>query len=59
MKSLDCALIGVCAVTRSNTVCFIEIPVFNANGVDPDQMHSAVSDLDLSCLPITLLGSPD
>ena len=31
-----------------------------ANSGDPDQMpHSAVSDLSLHCLPITLLGSPD
>ena len=28
-----------------------------ANSEDPDQMpHSAVSDLDLHCLPIALLG---
>ena len=31
-----------------------------ANSGDPHQApHSAVSDLDLHCLPITLLGSPD
>ena len=31
-------------------------PLF-ANSADPDQMsHSAASDLDLHCLPITLLG---
>ena len=36
--------------------CFIEIPVFNANRVDPDQMlHSAVSDLGLHCLSMSLL----
>ena len=36
--------------------CFIEIPVANANSVDPDQMpHSVASDLGLHCLPITLL----
>ena len=35
----------------------IEIPVVNANSVDPDQMlHSVVSALGLHCLPITLLG---
>ena len=34
-----------------------EIPVFNANSVDPDQtLHSAASDLGLHCLPITLFG---
>ena len=32
---------------------FIEIPVLNANSVDPDQIpHSAASDLGLHCLPI-------
>ena len=36
--------------------CFTEITVFNANRVDPDQMpHSVASDLDLHCLPISLL----
>ena len=31
---------------------YIEIPVFNANSVDPDQMpHCAMSNLDLHCLP--------
>ena len=35
---------------------FIEVPVFNANSVDPDQMpHSAVSDLDQHCLLLSLL----
>ena len=35
--------------------CFIEIPVFNANSLDPDQMpHSAASDLGLHCLPINV-----
>ena len=39
-----------------NTVCFIEIPVFNANSVDPDQMlYSATSDLGLHYFPYTLL----
>ena len=32
----------------------------NENSWNPDQtQHSAASDLDLHCLPITLLGSPD
>ena len=36
--------------------CFIEITVFNANSVDPDQMqHTAASDLGLSCLPMSIL----
>ena len=38
-------------------LCFIEIPVFNANSVDPDQMlSSAASDMGLHSLPIALLG---
>ena len=35
---------------------FIEIPVFNANRVDPDQTpRSVASDLDLHCLPMSRL----
>ena len=35
----------------------IEIPIFNANSVEPDQMpHFAACDLGLQCLPVTLLG---
>ena len=35
--------------------CFIEISVFNANSVDPDQTPlSAASDLGLHCLPMSL-----
>ena len=35
----------------------IEIPVFNANSVEPDQTpHSVVSDLGLHCLPMSLFG---
>ena len=34
--------------------CFIEIPVLDANNVDPDQTPR--SDVDLHCLPMTLLG---
>ena len=38
------------------TFCFIEMPVLNANSVDPDQMpHNAVSDLGLHYLPMSLL----
>ena len=37
-------------------LCFIEIPIFNANSVDPDQtLHSAASDLGLHCLPMSHL----
>ena len=36
--------------------CFKQIPVFNANNVDPDQTpRSAASDLGLHCLPMSLL----
>ena len=36
--------------------CFARIPVLYANSVDSDQMpHSAVSDLGLHCLPMSLL----
>ena len=36
--------------------CFIEITVFNANRVDPDQTpRSAASDLGLHCLPMSIL----
>ena len=35
---------------------FIEIPVFNANCVGPDQTpHCAASDLGIHCLPMLLL----
>ena len=30
--------------------CFVEIPILNANSIDPDQMpHSAMSDPGLHC----------
>ena len=36
--------------------CFIEIPVLNADNVDPDQTpRSAASDLGLHCLPMPLV----
>ena len=35
---------------------FIEIPVFDANSLDPDQTaHSAASDLGIDCLPMSHL----
>ena len=34
---------------------FIEIPVFNANSVDPDQTQRSASDPGLHCLPMSLL----
>ena len=34
----------------------MEIPIFHANSVDPDQTpHSAASDLGLHCLSVSLL----
>ena len=36
--------------------CFIEVPVFHANMLDPDQTpRSAASDLGLHCLPMSFL----
>ena len=35
---------------------FIEISIYNANSVDPDQTHSLASDLGLHYLPVTILG---
>ena len=36
--------------------CFIEIPIFNANSVDPGKTpHFVASDLRLHCLPMSLL----
>ena len=36
--------------------CFIEIPVLNANSVDPDQTpRSVASDLGLHCLLVSVL----
>ena len=34
----------------------MEIPLFNANSVDPDPPHSLASDLGLHSLSITSLG---
>ena len=35
--------------------CFIDFPVYNAKGVDPDQTPPSVtSDLELHCLPVSL-----
>ena len=35
----------------------MEISVYNANGVDPDQMpHSVAFDLGLHCLPMSRLS---
>ena len=45
------------SVSNSRVSVLIEITVFNANSVDPDQMpRFAASDLCLHFLPIILLG---
>ena len=46
-----------CLVSSLLLLCFIEIPVVNANSIDTDQMpYSAASDLSLHRLPNTLDG---
>ena len=59
LKALDCSISnrkGMFISLLLHVPCFIEIPVFNANSVDPDQMpHSMASDLGLHCLPMSLL----
>ena len=56
LHSLDCSISnkrGVWLVLL--LLCFIEVSVFNANSVYPDQtLHSATSDLGLYCLPMSL-----
>ena len=48
--------IADCVVSFLLLPYYIEIPVFNANSVDPDQTpRSAASDLGLHCLPMSLL----
>ena len=38
------------------STCFKDIPVFNANNIDPDQMlQNAASDLGLHCLSVPLM----
>ena len=36
-------------------LCFIEIPVFNANCADSDETPRSGSDLDIHCLTLSLL----
>ena len=55
LKSLDRSLLSIDGVCGwfSLLPCFIEIPIFNANSVDPDQMQrSSMSDMGLHCLPV-------
>ena len=38
-------------------LCFIEIPILNPKIVDPDRTpRFTASDLDVHCLPVSLLG---
>ena len=57
LNSLDqsiSSLRGVCQFSLLSG--FIEMPVVNANNVDPDQMlRSAASDQGLQCLPMSHL----
>ena len=46
-------IVGYLRLVFTITICFIEIPVVNANSADPD--HSAVSNLGLHSLPITIM----
>ena len=47
--------IAGCLVHFNYCYVFIEIPVDNANSVDPDHtQRSAASDLGLHCLPMSL-----
>ena len=53
LKSLDRAITNRRGV-QLLLPCFIEMPIFNANSVDPDQTpHSVASDLGLHCLPMS------
>ena len=57
-KSLDMSFFSIDGMSGWFLLlpCLIEIPVFNANSEDPDQMLcSASSDLYLHCLPMSLL----
>ena len=48
---------GVLLLLSLLLLLLLEIPAFNANSVDPDQTpRSAVSDLGLHCLPVSLLS---
>ena len=57
LHSLDCPISNIRGVWLVFIITiFIEIPVLNANSVDPDQtLHSAASDLGPHCLPLSLL----
>ena len=47
---------ALCLVSYILLLCFTEIPVFNANSVDPDQTsRSAASDWGQHCLLITVV----
>ena len=49
-----------CSLTMILLVIVEAENIVNANSADPDQrLHSAASDLDLHCLPVTFWQSPD
>ena len=56
LNSLDQPISSLRAVWSILIItCFIEMPVVNANSVDPDQTpRSVASDLGLHCLPNAL-----
>ena len=57
LRSLDSSISNIrLSNLFSSLPNFIEIPLFNANRVDPDQTpRSAASDLGLHCSPISFL----
>ena len=57
LNSLDRSILNIRGVWLVFIIpCFIEIHVFNANSVDPDQTpQNAASDLGLHCLLMSLL----
>ena len=58
LNSLDRSIFSRCdaELLFLSLPCFIETHAFNSNSVDPDQTpRSAASDLDLHCLPMSLL----
>ena len=56
LNSLDRSISNRKGVWLFLLLCFVEIPVRNANTVDPDQTpRSVASDLGLNCLPTSLL----
>ena len=56
---MDCSISNLRGVWYIFIIC-IEMSLFNANSVDPDQMpHYVASDLGLHCLPKSFYGTQD